>query len=203
MTDLLDDEGRVRSFSDPASVEARASDASLCFFSSFAAEAWAKIAAVYTKLTKNGEERAALGDMSVEQLMRFPVIREHLGRTITLTAATDKDFARKIGKYVDSREKDLGKKKKKDGTPRKLTDEERQEYWPLIKVVRIFVKAEALSTGAILVDLPGTADSNAGRAAIARMYMKNATNVRFSCVIAHQLRHLLDLHCCSSESRRR
>jgi hypothetical protein len=41
------------------------------------------------------------------------------------------------------------------------------EFWPLIKVVRIYTKAEALSTGAVIVDLPGVHDSNAARAAVA------------------------------------
>jgi hypothetical protein len=29
------------------------------------------------------------------------------------------------------------------------------EHWPLIKVVKIYTKAAALSTGAVIVDLPG------------------------------------------------
>lgn len=29
------------------------------------------------------------------------------------------------------------------------------EFWPLIKVVRIYTKADALITGAVIVDLPG------------------------------------------------
>jgi len=38
---------------------------------------------------------------------------------------------------------------------------------PLIEVVRIYTKADALSTGAVIVDLPGVHDSNAARAAVA------------------------------------
>jgi hypothetical protein len=45
-------------------------------------------------------------------------------------------------------------------------------YWPLIRQVRVRCKTEALSTGAILVDLPGVADANAARSSIARDYMK-------------------------------
>jgi hypothetical protein len=51
------------------------------------------------------------------------------------------------------------------------------EYWPLIKVVRIYTKAAALSTGACLVDLPGVQDSNAARAAVAENYMKSCTGL--------------------------
>jgi hypothetical protein len=53
-------------------------------------------------------------------------------------------------------------------------DETDPAYWPLIKQVRIWVKAEALSTGAVLCDLPGTADTNAARSNVAKQYMKNA-----------------------------
>jgi hypothetical protein len=49
------------------------------------------------------------------------------------------------------------------------------EFWPLIKVVRIYTKAECLSTGAVIVDLPGVHDSNAARAAVAQGYMKQCT----------------------------
>ena len=46
------------------------------------------------------------------------------------------------------------------------------EYWPFVRVVRIYVKAKALSTGATLVDLPSIIDSNAQRAAVAQEYMQ-------------------------------
>jgi hypothetical protein len=45
-------------------------------------------------------------------------------------------------------------------------------YWPLIRQVAVRCNAKALSTGAILVDLPGTADANAARNSIAKEYMK-------------------------------
>ena len=46
------------------------------------------------------------------------------------------------------------------------------EYWPLVKVVRIYTDAPVLSTGAVIVDLPGVHDSNAARAAVCEGYMK-------------------------------
>lgn len=61
------------------------------------------------------------------------------------------------------------KKKKQKGEKKGM------EFWPLIKVVKIYVKAEALSTGAVIVDLPGVHDSNAARAAVASGYMKQCT----------------------------
>ena len=45
-------------------------------------------------------------------------------------------------------------------------------FWPLIRQVRVKCNAGALSTGAILVDLPGVADANAARNNIAKDYMK-------------------------------
>lgn len=56
-----------------------------------------------------------------------------------------------IEKFIDSRTDQL--REMKGG-----------EFWPIVKCVRIRVaKAEVLRTGAVLVDLPGTRDSNAGR----------------------------------------
>lgn len=43
--------------------------------------------------------------------------------------------------------------------------------WPLIKKVQIYSKADVLATGAVLVDLPGTGDSNKARNRVAEDYM--------------------------------
>lgn len=56
-----------------------------------------------------------------------------------------------------------------------LTYRPSAEFWPLIGVVRIYTKAEALSTGAVIVDLPGIHDGNAARPAVASGYMKQCT----------------------------
>ena len=60
----------------------------------------------------------------------------------------------------------LKKDKKKD------KDDDGPAFWPLIRQVRVKCNAKALSTGAILVDLPGVADANAARNNIAKDYMK-------------------------------
>lgn len=52
----------------------------------------------------------------------------------------------------------------------------KMEYWPLVKVVKIYTRAPALSTGAIVVDLPGFQDSNAARASIAHRYIQQCTS---------------------------
>lgn len=46
--------------------------------------------------------------------------------------------------------------------------------WPLVIKVRIFFKSDILQAGLIIADLPGTADANVARSAIAKEYMKRA-----------------------------
>ncbi|KAH8084308.1 hypothetical protein BXZ70DRAFT_957636 [Cristinia sonorae] len=52
------------------------------------------------------------------------------------------------------------------------SDEMQAALWPLIRQVKVRCNAKALSTGAILIDLPGVADANPARNSIARDYMK-------------------------------
>lgn len=49
--------------------------------------------------------------------------------------------------------------------------------WPLVKVVQIYCNAPALSSGAILVDLPGSADTNKARSGVAAKYMQYCHHV--------------------------
>ena len=119
--------------------------------------AYAKIKAVYPKMTKE-----MIAQAKSEQLINEPSVRRVLGSIRKLRATTAADLYRQLQEYVDSKEKNT---------------EKRIEYWPLIKVVRIFTKASALATGACLVDLPGVQDSNAARAAVAANYMKACTGL--------------------------
>ncbi|WES02015.1 hypothetical protein PX690_21310 [Bacillus velezensis] len=52
-------------------------------------------------------------------------------------------FYKELQRYVDSKEKST---KEKGKTSEKKKEKKTMEFWPLIKVVRIFVKADALST---------------------------------------------------------
>jgi hypothetical protein len=95
-----------------------------------------------------------------------------LGTTKKIHNGSCDTFYRELQVYVDSKEKLTGaedEKKKKE--PRKM------EYWPLIKVVKIYLQAAALQTGAVIVDLPGVHDSNAARSAVAEGYMKQCTGL--------------------------
>ncbi|KAI1267365.1 hypothetical protein F5Y18DRAFT_336204 [Xylariaceae sp. FL1019] len=126
--------------------------------------AWAKIQAVYPYMTKE-----ALPQTNLALLANSSAVKDILGTTKTLHESTAASFTRNIRTYVDSKEKVQFSDAK---TGPQTQDAVVGELWPLIKVVRIFTKADALSTGAILVDLPGVEDSNAARAAIAGKYIE-------------------------------
>ncbi|KAK3307526.1 uncharacterized protein B0T15DRAFT_530475 [Chaetomium strumarium] len=119
--------------------------------------AYAKIKAVYPKFTKE-----MIANATPEALANQTAVRSILGTVRKLKATTAASLYRQLQEYVDSKEKNT---------------EKRLEYWPLIKVVRIYTKASALATGACLVDLPGVQDSNAARAAVAANYMKACTGL--------------------------
>ncbi|KAK3954249.1 hypothetical protein QBC32DRAFT_384967 [Pseudoneurospora amorphoporcata] len=119
--------------------------------------AYAKIKAVYPRLVKETMPRHNPVELVNEQK-----VRSVLGTTRKLKATTASSLYRQLQSYVDSKEKNTDKS---------------IEYWPLIKVVRIYTKASVLSTGVCLVDLPGVQDSNAARAAVAANYMKACTGL--------------------------
>jgi len=103
-----------------------------------------------------------------------------LGATKNITARDSKAFAKEIAKYIDSKDQKRGKKDKdaKKDKPKEpsLMDQIRRNVvatsirapaapaqndadapalWPLIRQVNVRCNAKALSTGAVLVDLPG------------------------------------------------
>ncbi|KAJ4310762.1 hypothetical protein N0V94_008285 [Neodidymelliopsis sp. IMI 364377] len=129
--------------------------------------AWAKFHAVYPKVTKD-----ELGNCTVSGLMADKDLLV-LGTTKKIGTSFPENFYQELQRFVDSKEKVTKKSKKDngDGAPTGM------ECWPLIKVVRIYTKAPALSTGAVVVDLPGVHDSNAARAAVAQRYMKQCTGL--------------------------
>ncbi|KAI1117954.1 hypothetical protein F5Y14DRAFT_400633 [Nemania sp. NC0429] len=151
-SDLLDGNGQI-------SHEATKTD-------SDAGIAYAKVKAVYPQKTRDMLAKANPKDLANET-----EVRTILGTTKQLKNTTAKDLYRRMQHYVDSKEKSTG-----PGDPKKRANAP-MEYWPLIKVVRIFTKAHALSTGAVIVDLPGVQDSNAARAAVADNYMKSCTGL--------------------------
>lgn len=99
-----------------------------------------------------------------------------MGSTKTISTPDSKAFAKEIAKYIDSKDHKRGKKDKEKSKPKepslmdkvrkiagtstsKKTDQDDADapaLWPLIRQVNVRCRANALSTGAILVDLPGT-----------------------------------------------
>jgi len=135
--------------------------------------AWAKFHAVYPQITKDSLGKCAISELMGRQELGF------LGTTKHVEREEPGNFYLELQKYVDSKdknEKSTGKETKK----RKRSKQEsgpRLEYWPLIKVVKIYTKSPALSTGAVIVDLPGVHDSNAARSAVAERYMKQCSGL--------------------------
>lgn len=131
--------------------------------------AWAKFHAVHPKINRD-----ELGKCTVPDLMSDRGLSV-LGTTKKINTSSPQRFYQELQKFVDSKEKVTKKdKEKKDKSEKPALA---MEYWPLIKVVKIYTKAPALSTGAVIVDLPGVHDSNAARAAVAQGYIKQCTGL--------------------------
>jgi hypothetical protein len=107
--------------------------------------AYAQIRAVYPKMTKEEMEHT-----TVEKLMQHSNIA-CLGTTHDIESDDSLIFYKKLQRYVDSREKTGSSKDRTDKEKKKPRE---MEFWPLIRVVRLHVKAAALATGAVIVDLP-------------------------------------------------
>ncbi|KAJ7744514.1 hypothetical protein DFH07DRAFT_25631 [Mycena maculata] len=156
--DLVDEDGNLKRSTD---------------LKSDAGVAWQKVHAVYPTITQE-----KLVTMTPDQIIaKDPKIANILGATKSIVARDSKTFAVEINKYIDSKDRKGGKDKKKDkGKERKDKAKEPNSpaLWPLIRQVNVRCGAAALSTGAILVDLPGTGDANAARNSIAKEYMKKS-----------------------------
>ncbi|KAI9789949.1 MAG: hypothetical protein M1835_001330 [Candelina submexicana] len=130
--------------------------------------AYAKIRAVYP-----GKTQDELANSSVQRLMQENAVRNLLGTSKEFEMGDAMMFYKRLQYFVDSKEKTTGDKEKN----KKNKEKREMEYWPLIRVVKLYIKAPALSTGAVIVDLPGVHDSNAARAAVAESYMKQCTGL--------------------------
>lgn len=99
--------------------------------------AYAKLKAVYPSKTK---EMLASGNP--QNFADEPAVQAVLGAVRCLQEKSALDLYRVLQQYVDSKEK-----------PTITARSSAMEIWPLVKVVRIYTKAAALSTGAVIVDL--------------------------------------------------
>ncbi|KAG8939220.1 3-oxoacyl-[acyl-carrier-protein] synthase [Tulasnella sp. 424] len=92
--------------------------------------------------------------LNADQIIaRDPGIERTLGTTRKISVANSKEFGKKNDKA------------------------EGRTLWPLIRIVKVRCPAKALESGAVLVDLPGTADANAARSSIAQGHMQRCQSV--------------------------
>lgn len=108
---------------------------------------------------------------SVDKLLATNDAQLLMDKKRTITKDNLKEFAASIKPFIDT-------SKKKDGGVS-------NSLWPLVKVVKLFIKAPILKAGIVFVDLPGVHDTSAARNAIARNHMKN---LDISCVVAPSVR---------------
>ncbi|KAF1980770.1 hypothetical protein K402DRAFT_343737 [Aulographum hederae CBS 113979] len=131
--------------------------------------AYAKIKAVYPHRT-----RETIATSTIESFMQEKEVKQVLGKIRRVNEELPNIFYKQLQHYVDSKEKTAAEKEKLKREKKSVRE---MEFWPLIKVVRIFCKSAALSTGAVIVDLPGVQDSNTARASVAQGYMKQCTGL--------------------------
>ena len=100
----------------------------------------------------------------ISELLSHPKVRDVLSTTKSIANSEGGDFSATVKPYIDS---DAAAK-------------EELCHWPLVKLVKLFLKSEILETGITFVDLPGSMDSNAARSSIAEKYMKE---LKVSCIV--------------------
>lgn len=141
----------------------------------------AKMGAVYPEVQN-------IRSLSVEELMKHKNVSNILGRIVEISDDNSTNFFSKLQNYVDS--KTRGRRKIAEGddgcgqkAPRAAAffspgvPQTTMGFWPLIRVVRLYVKAPVLTNGAVIVDLPGLQDSNAARAAVASRYIEQCSSI--------------------------
>lgn len=105
-----------------------------------------------------------LAKAKLRELINHPGVQDVLGGTKTIRKRRLRGFSAIIRKYIDGG----------------IEGDDRVEgfaHWPLIKLVRVYVKSEILANGITLVDLPGSYDANSARCAVAEKYQqKGAIN---------------------------
>ncbi|KAK2032877.1 hypothetical protein LX32DRAFT_670910 [Colletotrichum zoysiae] len=131
--------------------------------------AYAVLKTVYPQYT---DEQLREADPAV--LASLDKVQEVLGKTQIVEEGECDSFYPKIRSFVDSEEK---RAENDSGITNTTPQQQKMAFWPLIKVVRVFLKSDAVSTGAVIVDLPGGRDSNATRAAVAAKYVKECSRL--------------------------
>lgn len=102
-------------------------------------------------------------------------VEKLLGKKVQIEATDPDEFTSKLQRYIDSSKarSTIPAKRRAPGSD----PSESIALWPIVRKVAIKCDSRALSTGAILVDLPGVADANRARASVAEKYKDEATYV--------------------------
>ncbi|KAK2855764.1 hypothetical protein FQN49_004865 [Arthroderma sp. PD_2] len=138
----------------------------------------AKFQAVY-KLPLQGMKH-----MSIDELMKKNSVSSVLSSTEYISGNDAATFFEKLRQYVDSED---ATRAPDDRRP-KMTNLEtssmqvpnpsqKMELWPLVELVRLRVKAPVLSTGVLIVDLPGLLDFNTARGSLAKQYIQQCSSL--------------------------
>ncbi|KAK0711461.1 Dynamin family-domain-containing protein [Lasiosphaeris hirsuta] len=126
--------------------------------------AMSKVRSVYPEI--GGKNLQSL-EVTPESLVQKPSVKDVLGTVRHISAPTAKRLLDQVKIFIDSKEKT------RDDGQQPVA----MEYWPLVKVVKLFVKSRVLETGLVLVDLPGVQDSNAARSAVAKSYIQQCAGL--------------------------
>ncbi|KAF3491697.1 uncharacterized protein GIQ15_01214 [Arthroderma uncinatum] len=140
--------------------------------------ACAKFTAVYKRPLQDVKH------MSVEELMKNETVASMLGSTKYISGDDTRQFYNQMRKYVDSEESPRASFKSepetlglKSGSKQGIAEEKSMELWPLVELVRLQVNAPVLSTGVVVVDLPGLLDVNAARGTLAQKYIQSCSSL--------------------------
>jgi Dynamin family len=107
---------------------------------------------------------------NLETLRNEPRVFARLGTKERIFSNNLDEFSKLIRPYVEGTHDDVGSSQQGSlGTS--------PQFWPLIKLVKIFVRSDALQGGLVLVDLPGSMDSNMARAAVAQKYKRECCHL--------------------------
>lgn len=110
---------------------------------SYAEIAWDKIQAVWPRLTR---VELAAPAFDVHALLEDPFVRVCLGETHHIRHPTATALCRELDGFIANRDNAaLARRAERLGAE--------QQLWPLVDKVNIFVKAEVLSTGAVIRDM--------------------------------------------------
>ncbi|KAH9832231.1 uncharacterized protein C8Q71DRAFT_267535 [Rhodofomes roseus] len=133
---------------------------------------WHKLRAVYPSLAGCDDVKKVAASIK-EYVSSDAVTYSVLGTTRTVREDDKARFTEELQQFVAAARQTYDEEA---GDP---VDNVTQncELWPLIKVIKIHCNSPALSSGSVLVDLPGTADTNSARANIATKYLTQCSHI--------------------------